>query len=117
MKIKVYLTWLVYCTVLMYYAGEGLKKSTSLGYHTNCVYSPATGEYLTKPNLQKANTPAIIYSIGDKSRLKWKCRHSSDNIKGRKVWKQKNDDKLTTITIIHSHDEISLSEKNKKHMS
>ena len=106
-----------HCTVLLYYAGKGLKKSTSLGYHTDCVYSPVTGEYVTKKNSQKENTPAIIYTIGDRRRLNWKCRHVSDNIKGRKVWKESNDDKLSfglesdTITIIHHHDENPLSEK------
>ena len=28
-----------HCTVLLYYAGKGLEISTSLGYHTDCVYS------------------------------------------------------------------------------
>ena len=41
-----------HCTVLIYYAGEGLKKSTSLGYYTDCMYSPITGEYMTKHNSQ-----------------------------------------------------------------
>ena len=45
-----------HCTVLLYYAGEGLKKSTSLGYHTDCVYSPNTGEYMNKHNSQKATS-------------------------------------------------------------
>ena len=49
--------------------------------------------------------------------MNWKCRYVSDNIKGRKVWKESNDDKLSfelesdTITIIHPHDENPLSEK------
>ena len=112
-----------HCTVLIYYAGEGLKKSTSLGYHTDCVYSAVTGEYMTKHNSQKENTPAVIYSIGDKRNLNWRCRHVSANENGRKVWKQQNDNTLTfelnsdTITIIHPEDENPLSEKNKKHMS
>ena len=108
-----------HCTVLLYYTGKGMKKTTSLGYHTDCVYSPTTGEYVTKHNSQKENTPAVIYSIGDKRRLNWKSRYISDNIKGRKVWKESNDDRMSfelesdTMTIIHPRDENPLSEKNK----
>ena len=58
-----------HCTVLIYYAGKGLKKSTSLGFHTDCVYSPSTGEYMKKYNSQKNITPAVIYFIGDTRRL------------------------------------------------
>ena len=109
--------------VLIYYAGEGLKKSTSLGYHTNCVYSPITGKYMTKHNPQKENAPAVIYSIGDKRRLIWRCRHMSANDNGRKVWKQQNDNILTfeldsdTMTIIYPEDKNPKSENSKKTMS
>ena len=112
-----------HCTVLIYYAGEGLKKSTSLGYHTDCVYSPVTGEYMTKLNSQKENTPAVIYSIGDKRILNWRCRSVSTNENGRKVWKQHNDNTLTfeldsdTMTIIHPDDENPRSKSNEKTMS
>ena len=112
-----------HCTVLLYYAGEGLKKSTSLGYHTDCVYSPLTGDYISKNNSQKENTPAIIYSIGDKRTLNWKRRHVSANDNGGKVWSQSNDNTLTfeldsdTMTIIHPDDENPKSNRNKESMS
>ena len=28
-----------HCSVILYYAGEGLKKSAKLGFHSDCVYS------------------------------------------------------------------------------
>ena len=59
-------------TVLIYYATEGLKEHSSLGYHTDCVYSPDTGEYKDKANSQVENTPTVIYSIGSKRKLNWK---------------------------------------------
>ena len=74
-----------HCTILIYYAGEGLKKHTSLGYHTDCVYSPSTGKYSSNSNTQEQNTPAVIYSIGDKRRLNWRCRRVVECQSGKKV--------------------------------
>ena len=54
-----------HCTILIYYAGKGLKDNTTLGYDTDYVYSASSGEYVSKSNSQKVNTPAVIYSIGD----------------------------------------------------
>ena len=78
-----------HCTILIYYAGEGLKKYTSLGYHTDCVYSPSTGKYSSQSNTQEQNTPAVIYSIGDKRRLNWRCRCVVESQSGKKVWKKR----------------------------
>ena len=78
-----------HCTILIYYAGEGLKKHTSLGYHTDCVYSPSTGKYSSHSNTQEQNTPAVIYSIGDNRRLNWRCRRVVKCQSGKKVWKKK----------------------------
>ena len=75
-----------HCTVLIYYAGEGLKQHSSLGYHTDCVYSPSTGEYVSKMNSQENNTPAVIYSIGDTRNLRWKERKMGISKCGRKMW-------------------------------
>ena len=107
-----------HCTILIYYAGEGLKEYTKLGYHTDCVYSPSTGEYETKSNSQKVNTPAVIYSIGDKRRLNWKCRNVAKLKCGRNTWQKKKCSKMRfelgtdTLTIIHPDDEYPLSSKN-----
>ena len=111
-----------HCTVLIYYTGIGLKKYTSLGYHTDCVYSPSTGEFVSKSNSQQANTPAVIYSIGDKRRLNWKCRCVGKSTEGKKVWQDKLGKKMSfelesdTLTIINPHDENPLSDKNKHDM-
>ena len=78
-----------HCTILIYYAGEDLKKYTSLGYHTDCVYSPSTGKYIPQSNTQEQNTPAVIYSIGDKRRLNWRCRCVVESQSGKKVWEKK----------------------------
>ena len=107
-----------HCTILIYYAGNGLKDKTTLGYHTDCVYSPSTFEYISKCNSQKANTPAVIYSIGDTRKLKWKCRCSVKSTTGRRVWEKKECTPMTfqlssdSLTIIHPDDEYPLSEKN-----
>ena len=61
-----------HCTVLIYYAGEGLKEHSKLGYHTDCVYSPTTGKYKDKANSQVEVTPAVIHSIGSTRKLNWK---------------------------------------------
>ena len=112
-----------HCTVLIYYAGKGLKKSTSLGFHTDCVYSPSTGEYMKKCNSQKINTPAVIYSIGDMRKLNWKCRHASNSSGGKMVWKPMDCDNMSyeldsdTLSIIHPHDEDPNSEMNRNVMS
>ena len=65
------------CTILLYYAGEILKKRSSLGYHTDCVYSISNGKYVPTFNSQVENTPALIYSLGSGSSriLKWESRH------------------------------------------
>ena len=104
-----------HCTILIYCAGQGLKENTRLEYHTDCVYSPSTGEYDTKSNSQKVNTPAIIYSIGDKRRLNWKCRNVVKSKCGRNTWQKKKCSKMRfelgtdTFTIIHPDDECPLS--------
>ena len=105
-------------TVLIYYAGKGLKKYTSLGFHADCVYSSSTGEHMTKYNSQKSSTPAVVYSVGDKRRLNWKCRHALNCNDDKRVWKEKNCKIISyeldsdTLTIINLHDEDPTSEKN-----
>ena len=111
-----------HCTILIYYAGQGLKEKTTLGYHTDCVYSPSTGEYDSKSNSQKVNTPAIIYSIGDKRRLNWRCQNLVKSKCGKCTWQKKKCSKMCfelgtdTLTIIHPDDEYPLSSKNIKDM-
>ena len=59
---------------MLYYSGHGLKDVSSLGYHTDCVYSSRDGSFNNKANSQSENTPAVIYSIGDTIKLKWNKR-------------------------------------------
>ena len=51
-----------HCTVLIYYAGKGLKKSTSLGFHIDCVYSSSTGECM-KNTIHKKFTRQQSYTL------------------------------------------------------
>ena len=112
-----------HCTVLIYYAGEGLKKHSKLGYHTDCVYSPATGKYKETANSQVNNTPAIIYSIGSTRKLNFKKRRIGENENGRKIWLRKDKDRITyeigsdTISIINPLDENPMSQKNYDELS
>ena len=112
-----------HCTVLIYYAGEGLKERSKLGYHTDCVYSPTTGKYKDKDNSQVDNTPAVIYSIGSTRNLNWKKRRIGKNETGRKTWLPKEKDRITyaigsdTISIINLLDENPMSKKNQNELS
>ena len=107
-----------HCTVLIYYAGLGLKDKSSLGYHTDCVYSPVSGEYVSNKNTQLENTPAVIYSVGDERELHWKVRKTALSKSGRNVWVMLQNDKMSfklgpdTLTVIHPDDENPLSPKN-----
>ena len=111
-----------HCTILIYYSGLGLKHKSSLGYHTDCVYSPVTGEYVSNLNSQVENTPAVIYSIGDVRHLHWKLRKAENSKYGRKVWVESTCDKMSfklgsdTLTVIHPDDENPRSAKNKGDM-
>ena len=107
-----------HCTILIYYAGKCLKQYSSLGYHTDCVYSPSTGKYLSKQNSQVENTPAVIYSLGDTRCLRWKVRRIGLSQSGRNVWENSMCTKMVfklgsdTLTIINPHDENPHSAKN-----
>ena len=111
-----------HCTILIYYSGLGLKNKSSLGYHTDCVYSPATGKYVLNENSQIENTPAVIYSIGDSRNLHWKLRKIGYNKSGRKIWIDSTCPKMCyrlgsdTITVINPNDENPCSINNKDGM-
>ena len=111
-----------HCTILIYYAGSGLKKISSLGYHTDCVYSPSSGEYISKLNSQVENTPAVIYSVGDTRYLHWKVRKMGFSASGRNIWENATSSKMSfklgsdTLTIINPDDENPRSSKNKHDM-
>ena len=54
-----------HCSILIYYAGAGLKSESTLGMHYDCVYSVNDGSFTTKANSQVENNPVVIYSLGD----------------------------------------------------
>jgi len=75
-----------HCTVLVYYAGDSLKKHARLGMHSDCVYSVNTGFYVKKDNSQVQNTPTVIYSLGDTRSLHWSRRKRIVTPNGRSIW-------------------------------
>ena len=62
------------CSVVLYYAGVNLKEKSSLGFHSNCAYSPINGYLVTSSNYQVENTSAVICSIDDSRNSYWKRR-------------------------------------------
>lgn len=58
-----------HCSILIYYAGEDLKESSSLGMHSNCIYSSKEGRFTTLSNSQVIHSPTVIYSLGDQQIL------------------------------------------------
>ena len=50
----------------MYNAGDNVQSSTSLGMHPTCVYAVKDGKCIDSASLQVENTPAVVYSLGDK---------------------------------------------------
>ena len=59
-------------SVILYYAGVHLKEKSSLGFHSDCVYSPINGRSVTSSKYQVDNTPAVVYQICDSNSLHWK---------------------------------------------
>ena len=107
-----------HCSVILYYAGDGLKKSAKLGFHSDCVYSTQNGTFVSSANSQVINTPTVIYSLGDSRVLNWHRRTLSNDNTVRNHWI--NDDTFSesfnldrdTITIVNPLDEDPLSPKN-----
>ena len=100
-----------HCTVLLYYAGDSLKKHARMGKHSDCVYSVQNGCYVKKDNSQVQNTPTVIYSLGDTRSLHWTRRKRIATSNGRHVWECDQDFKseypLSTdsVTIVNTLDE------------
>ena len=100
-----------HCTVLLYYAGDSLKKHARMGKHSDCVYSVQNGCYVKKDNSQVQNTPTVIYSLGDTRSLHWTRRKRTATSNGRHVWECDQDFKseypLSTdsVTIVNTLDE------------
>ena len=107
-----------HCSVILYYAGSGLKHSSKLGFHSDCVYSTHNGTFDSSANSQVINTPTVIYSLGDSRFLNWRRRTLSNHNNVRNHWI--DDDTFSesfkldrdTITIVNPLDEDPLSPKN-----
>ena len=105
------------CSVIPYYFGVSFKEKSSLGFNSDCVYSPINGDFVTSSNSQVENTPSVIYSIGENFNLHWKrrkiglsnTRHSKwiDDPSFKSCYSLDSD----TITILNPLDENSLSKK------
>ena len=107
-----------HCTVLLYFADDNDKRTSSMGYHSDCTYRLNDGKFDFTRNSQVINTPTVVYTLGDNRSLNWKRRHRVKGGKGRNVW---NVDKTwsasydlhdSSVTIINPKDEDPLSSNN-----
>ena len=107
-----------HCTVLLYYADDNTKRSSSMGYHSDCTYRLNDGKFDQARNCQVINTPTVVYTLGDTRSLNWKRRSSVKGDNGRYIWK--NDPSWSSsyelldgsVTIINPKDEDPLSAHN-----
>ena len=51
-------------SLILYYAGEGLKKEALLSKHCDNTYSVHTGKFVDSANSQVEDTPTVVYSLG-----------------------------------------------------
>ena len=104
-------------SVILYYTDVNLKEKSSLGFHSDYVYSPINGDFLTSLNSQLDNIPAVIYSIGDSRSLHWKGREIRLSNTGHSKWIDDSSFKSCynldsdTITIVNPLDENPLGQK------
>ena len=64
--------------MLIRYADDSLKLSSSLGFHYYCTYSSNDGSSSRSRNTQVKNTPAISVSLGSSRSLHWRRRSMSN---------------------------------------
>ena len=107
-----------YYSVILYYADVNLKEKPSLGFHSECVYSPINGDFVTRSSSQVENKPAVIYSIGYSRNLRLKQRKIGLSNTGHRKWINDTSFNLfysmgsNTITIVNPLDKNSLNQKN-----
>ena len=108
---------------MLYYADENEKRSSSMGYHSDCTYRLNDGKFDTARNFQVINTPIVVYTLGDTRSLNWKRRCNVKGDNGRNIWK--NDLSWSasyelldsSVTIINPKDEDPLSSQNNKNQT
>ena len=61
-------------SVIIYYSGDNLKNSSSLSFHSDCIYSPIIRGYIIPANSQVNNTLAVIYLLDNNTQLNQKRR-------------------------------------------
>ena len=64
-----------HCSDILYYVGKNLKEKSTLGFHSDCVYSPINDELVTESNSLMDNTPVVVYLLSDSCNLHWKQRN------------------------------------------
>ena len=74
-----------HCTKLLYYTGEMLKISASLGFHCDITYNHK-GIYVKSKNGQMDNTPTVIIVLGDTRTLNWQRQFLITTTRGTKKW-------------------------------
>ena len=99
-----------HCTVLLYYAGEGLRKESFLRPHCDCTYSVHNGNFMQNLNSQVENTPTVFYSLGTTRELRFDRRKIEIGKRGNKwctdkLWTNSYWLSSDTISIIHPDDE------------
>ena len=99
-----------HCTILLYYAGDGLKKESLLSPHCDCTYSVHNGKYMPTANSQVENTPTVVYSLGSVRDLNFRRRRIIKGKKGNKwlydtEWGATYQLSSNSISIIHPDDE------------
>ena len=73
-----------HCTIIPYYAGEGLKKEALLSKHCDNTYSVHTGKFVHSANSQVEDTPTFVYSLGTTRTLNFYRRHIVKGKRGNK---------------------------------
>ena len=64
-----------HCTIIPFYAGEGLKKEALLSKHCDNTYSVHTGKFIHSINSQVEDTPTVVYSLGTTRTLNFYRKH------------------------------------------
>ena len=100
-----------HCTILNYYGIKGVKNSSSLGLHCDCVFGK-DGTFKNKSNSQKENTLTVSLTIGDSRVVKHFQRFaekSNNNSFGK--WELNDKEWIETVVtngtlmVLHPHDE------------
>ena len=101
-----------HCTVLLYFQKHNRSGTKLLGFHTDNVYS-VNGEFLTKQNSQKEDTPTCVLTLGSKRQLIFQQQFHFINRNTRKrKWSEVHRREINlsdnSLFILHPDDERPL---------